>query len=158
MAMDAIATVNESGSIESFSRPQRTAGKDWFMKREDLRTILYVDDEPDIREVVELSLGLAPQLQVHTCDSGQRALQQLPQLRPDLLLLDVMMPALDGPGIFKQMQAQPLLASIPVIFMTAKAMPQEIQRLRQLGAIGVISKPFDPMQLAEQVFALWESL
>jgi two-component system OmpR family response regulator len=128
------------------------------LKRENLQTILYVDDEPDIREVVELSLGLAPQLQVHTCDSGHCALQKLPELRPDLLLLDVMMPGLDGPATFKQMQAEPQLANIPVIFMTAKAMPQEIQRFRQLGAIGVISKPFDPMQLAEQVFVLWEGL
>jgi two-component system OmpR family response regulator len=128
------------------------------LKREHLQTILYVDDEPDVREVVELSLGLAPQLQVHTCDSGHSALQKLPQLRPDLLLLDVMMPGLDGPATFKQMQTEPQLSSIPVIFLTAKAMPQEMERFRQLGAIGVISKPFDPMQLAEQVFALWEAV
>jgi two-component system OmpR family response regulator len=125
------------------------------LKREHLQTILYVDDEPDVREVVELSLGLAPQLQVHTCDSGHSALQKLPQLRPDLLLLDVMMPGLDGPATYKQMQGEPQLSGIPVIFLTAKAMPQEVERFRQLGAIGVISKPFDPMQLAEQVFALW---
>jgi two-component system OmpR family response regulator len=128
------------------------------LKREHLQTILYVDDEPDVREVVELSLGLAPQLQVHTCDSGHSALQKLPQLRPDLLLLDVMMPGLDGPATYKQMQGEPQLSGIPVIFLTAKAMPQEVERFRQLGAIGVISKPFDPMQLAEQVFALWEAV
>lgn len=128
------------------------------MDRASLRTVLYVDDEPDIRQVVELSLGLVDALEVHTCDSGERALEHIPALKPDLVLLDVMMPGTDGPTTLARMRANPAMAHIPVVFMTAKAMPQEVARFRQLGAAGVIAKPFDPMQLGGQVLALWESL
>ena len=128
------------------------------MNRETLRTVLYVDDEPDIREVVELSLGLVGELKVHTCDSGERALEILPQLRPDLILLDVMMPRLDGPSTLQRLRADANLNRIPVVFMTAKAMPQEVERFKQLGAVAVIAKPFDPMRLGEQVISIWEGL
>jgi two-component system, OmpR family, response regulator len=120
-----------------------------------LRTVLYVDDEPDIREVVHLALSLADGVTVHTCESGDQALLQIPRLRPDLLILDVMMPGMDGPTTMSRLRADPELAEIPVIFMTAKAMPQEVARFREMGAIGVIAKPFDPMQLAQQVLTLW---
>jgi two-component system OmpR family response regulator len=120
--------------------------------------VLYVDDEPDIREVVQLSLGLAPQLDVHVCESGEQALQLLSGLQPQLVLLDVMMPGMDGTATLARMRADRAFAKIPVIFMTAKAMPQEINRFRELGAAAVIAKPFDPMQLADQVFAIWEGL
>jgi CheY-like chemotaxis protein len=128
------------------------------MNREKLTTVLYVDDEPDIREVVELSLGLVGGLAIHTCDSGERALEILPQLRPDLILLDVMMPRLDGPSTLQRLRADPELSRIPVVFMTAKAMPQEVERFKQLGAVAVIAKPFDPMRLGEQVISIWEGL
>jgi CheY-like chemotaxis protein len=128
------------------------------MDRALLKTVLYVDDEPDIREVVELSLSLANDLHVHTCDSGLAALSCMPELQPDLVLLDVMMPGLDGPATLQRMQNDARLAHIPVIFMTAKAMPQEIARFRALGAVAVIAKPFDPMRLSEQVYAIWEGL
>jgi two-component system OmpR family response regulator len=128
------------------------------MDRAKLRTVLYVDDEPDIRQVVELALGLAGDLEVHTCESGEQALQRLPQLKPDLVLLDVMMPGTDGPTTLSRMRAHPALADIPVVFMTAKAMPQEVARFRQLGAAGVIPKPFDPMQLSGQVQAMWQGI
>lgn len=128
------------------------------MNRSELRSVLYVDDEPDIREVVEMSLTLQEGLTVHTIESGERALEMLPELKPDLVLLDVMMPGVDGPTTLGRMRAQPDLAHIPVIFMTAKAMPQEVARFKELGAVAVIAKPFDPMQLASQVFSIWESL
>lgn len=128
------------------------------MNRDSLREILYVDDEPDIREIVQMALGLVPTLSVSTADSGVRALQNMQTNRPDLVLLDVMMPSMDGPATLQQMRSQPELQSIPVIFMTAKAMPQEVARFRSLGAAAVIAKPFDPMLLGEQVFAIWESL
>jgi CheY-like chemotaxis protein len=128
------------------------------MNRDSLREILYVDDEPDIREIVQMALGLAPTLSVSTVDSGQRALQSMQAKRPDLVLLDVMMPNMDGPTTLQQMRSQPELQSIPVIFVTAKAMPQEVARFRSLGAAAVIAKPFDPMSLGEQVFAIWEAL
>jgi two-component system, OmpR family, response regulator len=123
--------------------------------RTPLKNVLYVDDEPDIREVVELSLSLVDGLSVHVCESGERALELLPQLQPDLVLLDVMMPGTDGPTTLQRMRADPALAHVPVIFVTAKAMPQEVARFRELGAVAVIPKPFDPMQLGTQVTKIW---
>jgi CheY-like chemotaxis protein len=128
------------------------------MNRDNLREILYVDDEPDIREIVQMALGLMPALSVSTADSGMRALQSMQESKPDLVLLDVMMPNMDGPTTLQQMRSQPELQAIPVIFMTAKAMPQEVARFRALGAAAVIAKPFDPMLLAEHVVAIWEGL
>ena len=128
------------------------------MDRTLLRTLLYIDDEPDIRQIVQLALGLAPGLSIHTGDSGEQALELAGALRPDLVLLDVMLPGLAGPGTLDRMRADPALARFPVVFMTAKAMPQEVTRFRELGAAGVIAKPFDPMKLADQVFALWERI
>lgn len=128
------------------------------MKRSELKTILYVDDEPDIREVVQMSLSLVEGLDVQTCESGERALQLLPQLNPDLVLLDVMMPGMDGPSTLQKMRTVPGLEKIPVVFMTAKAMPQEVARFRELGAVSVIPKPFDPIQLGKQVIAIWEGI
>ncbi len=128
------------------------------MNRSTLKTILYVDDEPDIRQIVQMALGLEPQLTVHTCESGEQALQYMEHTRPDLLLLDVMMPGLDGPATLGRMRADAALAHIPVVFMTAKAMPQEVQRFYQIGAAGVLAKPFDPIALSGQVLKLWESL
>ena len=128
------------------------------MKRADLRTVLYVDDEPDIREVVQMSLELANDLDVHVCDSGECALQLLPQLKPDLILLDVMMPGMDGPATLARIHSDPEYSRVPIIFITAKAMPQEVERFRELGAVAVIAKPFDPMRLAERVYAIWEGL
>jgi CheY-like chemotaxis protein len=128
------------------------------MNRDGLREILYVDDEPDIREIVHMALGLVPTLSVTTVESGVRALQSMQTHKPDLVLLDVMMPGMDGPMTLLQMRSSPELKSIPVIFMTAKAMPQEVARFRSLGAAAVIAKPFDPMLLAEHLFAVWEAL
>jgi CheY-like chemotaxis protein len=128
------------------------------MNRNDLKTILYVDDEPDIREVVQMSLSLVDGLDVQVCESGERALQLLPVIKPDLLLLDVMMPGMDGPSTLQKMRSIPALAKIPVVFMTAKAMPQEVARFRELGAVSVIAKPFDPIQLGNQVVAVWEGI
>jgi CheY-like chemotaxis protein len=128
------------------------------MRREHLKSILYVDDEPDIREVVQMSLALVEDLIVHTCESGERALRLLPELRPDLVLLDVMMPGMDGPMTLQKIRTMPRFEAVPVIFMTAKAMPQEVARFRELGAAAVIAKPFDPIQLGNQVVAVWEGL
>jgi two-component system OmpR family response regulator len=128
------------------------------MNRSELKTILYVDDEPDIREVVQMSLSLVEGLDVQTCESGERALQLLPQLQPDLLLLDVMMPGMDGPSTLMKLRTVAGFEKLPVVFMTAKAMPQEVARFRELGAASVIAKPFDPIRLGNQVIAIWEGL
>jgi CheY-like chemotaxis protein len=122
-----------------------------------LETLLYVDDDSDIREIVEMSLGLDGTISVHTSPGGEHALTTMRARRPDLVVLDVMMPGMDGPAILERMRADPELRHIPVIFMTAKANPQEVARFRGLSAIGVIAKPFDPMALGGEVRALWES-
>ncbi len=110
--------------------------------------ILHVDDEPDIREIVELSLSLNPEFQVHTCGSGEEALAAATEWKPSLILLDVMMPRMDGPTTLSRLRSDPLTAAIPVLFMTARAQVREIEHFIALGAQGVISKPFDPMTLA----------
>ncbi len=122
-----------------------------------LKKLLYVDDDADIREIVQMSLSLDGDLDVHCSDGGERALLQMRLEFPDLVVLDVMMPGMDGPTILARMRGDAKLKSIPVIFMTAKANPQDAARLCGLSAIGVISKPFDPMALGAQVRALWKS-
>ena len=121
----------------------------------ELRKILHVEDEPDIREVARLALETVGGFVVESCASGEDAVVRAPAFRPDLVLLDVMMPGLDGPATFQRLRQIPGFEQIPVIFMTAKAMPQEIERFRELGALDVITKPFDPMELASQIRAIW---
>jgi CheY-like chemotaxis protein/HPt (histidine-containing phosphotransfer) domain-containing protein len=113
--------------------------------------ILHVDDEPDIREVVELSLGLDPNFTVQSCGSGKEALAVAAEWQPDFILLDVMMPVMDGPATLVRLRENAKTADIPVIFMTARAQAREVDRFRSLGAVGVIPKPFDPMTLAASV-------
>lgn len=115
--------------------------------------ILYVDDEPDIREIVELALGLHPAFFTRSCASGREALALLATWTPDLILLDVMMPVMDGPATLERLRDNPLTAKIPVVFITARAQSREADALRSLGAAGVIAKPFDPMTLATSILA-----
>ena len=113
--------------------------------------VLHVDDEPDIREVVEISLGLDPDLLTQSCASGQEALVAAADWAPDIILLDVMMPVMDGPATLAGLRQNARTAGIPVVFMTARAQAREVDRVRSLGAVGVIAKPFDPMTLAASV-------
>jgi diguanylate cyclase (GGDEF)-like protein len=122
----------------------------------ELKTLLYVDDDADIREIVQMSLSLDGNVKVMVSDGGERALLKMRVEQPDLVILDVMMPGMDGPTLLKRMRAEPALAQIPVIFMTAKANPEEVARFRE-SAIGVIAKPFDAMALGGQVKALWNN-
>lgn len=112
--------------------------------------VLYVDDEADIREVAAMSLELDARLDVRTCASGSEALQVAPDWKPDLILLDVMMPGIDGPKTLAGLKADARTADVPVVFITARTQSYEIERFLSLGAIGVIAKPFDPMALAGQ--------
>ncbi len=113
--------------------------------------VLHVDDEPDIRDLVEISLGLDPGFAVRSCASSEEALAVVAEWSPHLILVDVTMPGLDGPAMLACLRAKPETASIPVVFMTARAQTKELDRFKALGAIGVIAKPFDPMTLAEAV-------
>ena len=113
--------------------------------------ILHVDDEPDIREVVELCLGLDPAFDVRGCGCGREALAAAAEWSPDLILCDVMMPNTDGPAMLAQLRKCPQTADIPVVFMTARAQKRELEQFQSLGAVGVIAKPFDPMTLGDAV-------
>lgn len=115
--------------------------------------VLHVDDEPDIREVVDLSLGLDPQLVTRSCASGQEALAVAAEWNPDIILLDAMMPVMDGAATLARLREKPHTAAIPVVFMTARAQSRELDLFHSLGAVGVIPKPFDPMTLAASVRA-----
>ena len=118
--------------------------------------ILYVDDEPDIREIAALSLGLDPLVEVREAASGAAALELLSkeEWAPDLILLDVMMPGMDGPEALGRLRDIPGQKRTPVIFITARAQAHEQARYMSLGALGVITKPFDPMSLAAEVRGL----
>ena len=113
--------------------------------------VLHVDDEPDIRELVEISLGLDPELCVKSCASGNDALATAAEWSPDVILMDVMMPVMDGPQTLSHLREREKTAAIPVVFMTARAQMRELTHFLSLGAAGVIPKPFDPMTLADAV-------
>ncbi|TBW55473.1 response regulator [Marinobacter halodurans] len=121
----------------------------------DLRRVLCVDDEPDIRAVAELALGAVGGFEVTVCASGEDALAVAPDKAPQLILLDVLMPGMDGPETLSSLRRIPSLAAVPVVFMTARAEPSEMEAHRALGAVATIAKPFDPMTLAETVRSIW---
>ena len=123
---------------------------------ETLHRLAYVEDEADIRTVAQMALQLMGGYEVALYASGEEALRQLPQALPQLLLMDVMMPGQDGPSVLQAMRQIPALQQLPVIFITAKAQQGEIDHYKSLGAIGVITKPFDPMKLAAQVAEIWQ--
>lgn len=118
--------------------------------------VLCVEDDPDIRALVELALGPVGGLRVSSCGSGAEALALAAELRPDLVLLDVMMPGMDGIETLRRLRADARTAELPVVFVTAKVQRHEIDAYRRQGALGVIAKPFDPMRLADRVRAFLE--
>ena len=122
-----------------------------------LNRILYVEDEPDIRVVAKMALEAVGGFTVSACASGLEALIAAPDGRADLLLLDVMMPGMDGISTLKALREIPSTAHTPVIFMTAKVQVAEVEVYKKLGALEVISKPFDPMELSAQIARIWAS-
>ena len=120
--------------------------------------ILHVDDEPDIREVVDISLGLNPDFEVRACASGTEAVSTAAEWSPRIILLDVIMPGMDGPATLAQLRQNPKTSDIPVLFMTARGQSREVDKFISLGAQGVIAKPFDPMKLAVLVRGHLEAL
>ena len=119
-----------------------------------LERILYVEDDPDIRLVAQLALEVVGGLTVCTCTSGDEALLKAPAFSADLLLLDVMMPGMDGPETLRRLRSIPSYARVPAVFMTAKARTEDLASLDADNAIAVISKPFDPLRLAKQLAKL----
>lgn len=120
-----------------------------------VRTVLFVDDDPDIRRIVSLALGEVGGWNVLLAASGAEAVAMAEQHLPDVILLDVMMPAMDGPSTFARLKQSPATAGIAVMFLTANVQRVEVERLASLGARGVIRKPFDPLLLAHQVRRCW---
>jgi CheY-like chemotaxis protein len=121
-----------------------------------LSRLLYVDDDPTLALLTRISLERVGGFTVKTCSSGTEALAEVEAFAPDLILLDVMMPVLDGPATLQALRRLPGLADVPVIFMTAKVQGDELARYRELGAADVIGKPFDPVKLPELVRAIWQ--
>ncbi len=119
-----------------------------------MNRILHIEDEGDIQEVARIALEDVGGFSVAAASSGSEGLALAARLRPDLILLDVMMPGMDGPATLQALRENPATAGIPVIFMTAKVQRHEVDRYKALGALGVITKPFDPMTLAETVRTL----
>jgi two-component system, OmpR family, alkaline phosphatase synthesis response regulator PhoP len=118
------------------------------------RTILIIEDEDNVREVAQMSLELMGGWTVLTASSGMQGIERAREHKPDLILLDVMMPELDGPTTYRILQEDARTRSIPVILLTAKAQTAEREQLESLGVTGVITKPFDPVQLPEQIAAI----
>lgn len=127
------------------------------MSTPSLSKILYVEDEPDIQAVAKLALETVGGFQLEVCSSGTEALEKGPSFSPDLILIDVMMPGMDGPTTVQALKEMDNMASVPVIFITAKVQQSEIEQLKQVGAIEVIAKPFDPMTLSDTVNAIWQN-
>lgn len=122
-----------------------------------LKHILCVDDERDILAVAQMCLETVGCYRVTCCNCGADALQSVSDIRPDLILLDVMMPHMNGPDTFTALQALPQAMGIPVVLMTARVQPSEIKAYLKLGAAAVIAKPFNAMTLASEIQAIWEA-
>jgi len=121
-----------------------------------LTHILMVDDDPDIQAVARLALVVLGGFSVVTCSSGSAAIATVATLVPDLILLDVTMPEMDGPSTLKALRAIPQTGATPAIFITARVQAHEIARYAALGVLDVIVKPFDPMTLSATIRSIWE--
>jgi CheY-like chemotaxis protein len=116
--------------------------------------LLCADDEPDIRTILELALGLDPNIEAEVLPSGVALLARVKEVTPDAILLDAMMPELDGYETCRRLKADPATASIPVVFLTARAQRGEQDSALELGAIACLTKPFDPLTLAGELMVV----
>ena len=121
----------------------------------ELNKIMYVEDQPDIQMVAKVALEAVGGFEVLICSGGEEALKKVIDFNPDLILLDVMMPGMDGPTTQIELGKMPETANTPVIFMTAKIQPTEVAEYKAMGALDVIPKPFDPMTLSDQIREIW---
>jgi len=128
------------------------------MTTKSLERVCYVEDDEDIQRIVRMSLERVGKMKVEIVGDPMVAIDAIVGFKPDLVMLDWMMPGMDGPTLFRRMQEDPQTKDLPVVFMTAKATPIELDELRSLGALGAISKPFSPKDLPEQLRALWNTL
>ena len=126
------------------------------MQRPTLKRILYAEDEEDIRAIAQIALEDIGGFTVNYCKTGIEILRAAEDFHPDLVLLDVMMPEMDGVTTLERLHQIPSLQQIPAIFMTAKIQPDEIAIYKSLGILGVITKPFDPMKLSSTIQSMWD--
>ena len=121
-----------------------------------LSRVLYIEDERDLQTVGRMALEKVGGFTVHICASGAEALEQAPGFAPQMILLDVMMPGMDGPTTFLKLRELPEIAEVPIVFITANAEEHEVSRYMELGALAVILKPFDALTLPKRLSELWE--
>ena len=123
-----------------------------------LNRICYVEDDEDIQRIVRMSLERVGKMTVEVVGDPTAAVEAMLKFKPDLVMLDWMMPVLDGPALFRQMKQKPETSALPVVFITAKAAQRDLDELSALGAVGTISKPFSPKDLPDQLRAIWAKL
>ncbi len=128
------------------------------MPAEQLNRICYVEDDEDIQRIVRMSLERIGKMTVEVIGDPLKAIDAITAFKPQLVMLDWMMPGMDGPTLFRKMKEVPATASLPVVFITARAAQKELDELKQLGAAGTVSKPFTPKHLPEQLRAIWAAL
>ncbi|MBW2942782.1 response regulator [Zhongshania aquimaris] len=123
----------------------------------ELSRLMYVEDEPDIRVVANIALTQVAGFTVATPNNGAEALKLISSFMPQLILLDVMMPGMDGPQLLERIRELSDFVETPIVFITAKAQSEEIQKLKSMGAVAVITKPFNPMTLGEEIRTIWRN-
>jgi CheY-like chemotaxis protein len=128
------------------------------MPAQPLNRICYVEDDEDIQKIVRMSLERVGKMTVEVVSDPLQAIEAIKAFKPELVMLDWMMPGMDGPTLFRRMKELPEVSGLPVVFITAKASQAELDELRALGAAGTISKPFSPRDLPEQLRAIWSKL
>ncbi len=128
------------------------------MPERPLNRICYVEDDEDIQRIVRVSLERVGKMTVEIVTDPLRAIDAMKAFGPDLVMLDWMMPGMDGPTLFRKMKQLPETASLPVVFITAKATQRDMDELVALGAAATISKPFSPKDLPDQLRAIWAKL
>jgi two-component system, OmpR family, response regulator len=128
------------------------------MPNRPLKRICYVEDDEDIQRIVRMSLERVGKMTVVVVSDPTQAIAAMTEFGPDLVMLDWMMPVMDGPTLFRQMKLRPETSALPVVFITAKAAQRDLDELKALGAVATISKPFSPRDLPDQLRAIWAAL
>lgn len=128
------------------------------MPERPLNRICYVEDDEDIQRIVRMSLERVGKMTVEVVGDPTMAIEAMASFKPDLVMLDWMMPRMDGPAVFRQMKLRPETRALPVVFITAKAAQRDLDELTAMGAVGTISKPFSPKDLPDQLREIWKKL
>ena len=128
------------------------------MPAQPLNRICYVEDDEDIQRIVRISLEKIGRMTVEVVTDPMVAIERIAAFKPQLAMLDWMMPGMDGPALFRKMRETPEVRDVPVVFITAKASQRELDQLSSMGAAGTISKPFSPKDLPAQLRAIWHAL